>query len=151
MLIFVIGIILILMCLFIDNWKIQLPLFISGFILAFITIMTPLTTAQLKLEYKREIYSLDIYHSINGNFRIGTGQINNIPSYYFYIKDGEDYILENVTGDIRIRLDSDKPYIEKYSSKSTLWTIASNKIPDKYIIHIPKDTIMDHGFNTNVK
>lgn len=125
--------------------------------------------------YETKSQSTDIYYQIGnlslnssaqGNFFIGTGQINQVEYYYFYLKDGNTYKLTKIQAEGTDVIEDDNPRLEvkttvqltrevpgsirKFFNNSKVgeWhnkdegSIFSGNNEEKvYIVHVPKGSI----------
>lgn len=97
------------------------------------------------LKSKSNIYSLNTIRDLNGQFILGSGNIDNEPSYYYYCKNNNgNYVLCNCeTRFAELQLsDIEEPNIKIYYCPFTL--------DNKYILTIPSNSLSIE-YNANIK
>jgi hypothetical protein len=113
-----------------------------------------------------EIGNLSLNSSTQGNFFVGTRQINQVEYYYFYLKDGNKYKLTKIQAEGTDVIEDDNPKLEvkttvqltrevpgsirKFFNNSKVgeWhnkdegsIFSGNNEQKVYILHIPKGSI----------
>ena len=89
------------------------------------------------------IYSLKDNLATEGDFFLGTGNIEGELHYYYVAESDLGYTVEKVDADATyIKYKDEKPFIEKQESVYTNWFIRNATCPStRYIIHCPENTI----------
>lgn len=89
------------------------------------------------------IYSLADNWVAEGDFFLGTGNIEGELHYYYVAESDLGYTVEKVDADATyIKYTDEKPFIEKQESVYTNWFIRHMTCPStRYIIHCPENTI----------
>lgn len=121
-------------------------LFICGFALIGVFI-AGIVGSSLDYEIKTEteyIYSLKDSSSVDGDFFLGSGSVNDNLEYRYFIKsDDNSLIYDSISADkVQIKFD-DLPRIEKYKnvSKYSAWVIVPS-CEKKDTLFIPKNSVI---------
>jgi hypothetical protein len=118
---------------------------IAGFIGTAFTTAIAETEADKTWVTKEEtaIYSLKDNLGSEGNFLLGTGNVEG-ELYYYYVAESEmGYKVEKVkAGEAYIKYTDENPHIEEQTSVYENWFIRNSTCPSiRYIIHCPVNTI----------
>jgi hypothetical protein len=117
-LILAIGIAISIYCAFSEDSD-RIIAFLAG---SFLTILTSILFSFIflafpkevdRVDYKEDLFSLKMEGAIEGRFYLGTGSLNGVRRYYYYLKDSEGFLrlYSEPYYDVRLKEQSGQPYI----------------------------------------
>lgn len=104
------------------------------------------------IEVENVVYleTINDNNNINGNFFLGSGNINGVWKYTYYYRDGDAYYLEQINANgVPIKYTDDLPRIEWIETVRTdasinKWSIRPVRKPHNFTIYIPKGSILQN-------